>query len=161
MRQNEGDRGRSEPYLQYRRTGLGNGDRMTAVALRVRGWGPRIPPGMPSPPSFRKSNPADMPLLFMGLTSSTLPMWVVDDYAETLVAQRISTISGVAQVLVSGAQKYAVHVQVDPNKLAARGIGINDERQLAERAPELSDSDQAELRRAMRFDEVFGDSSNE
>ena len=87
---------------------------------------PLLPPGMPSPPSFRKSNPADMPLLFMGLTSSTLPMWVVDDYAETLIAQRISTISGVAQVLVSGAQKYAVHVQVDPNKLAARRIGINE-----------------------------------
>ncbi len=87
---------------------------------------PLLPPGMPSPPSFRKSNPADMPLLFMGLTSSSLPMWVVDDYAETLVAQRISTISGVAQVLVSGAQKYAVHVQVDPNKLAARQIGINE-----------------------------------
>src|SRR5437588_8229246 len=87
---------------------------------------PLLPPGMPSPPSFRKSNPADMPLLFMSLTSSTVPMWVVDDYAETLIAQRISTISGVAQVLVSGAQKYAVHVQVDPNKLAARRIGINE-----------------------------------
>ena len=87
---------------------------------------PLLPPGMPSPPSFRKSNPADMPLLFMSLTSSSLPMWVVDDYAETLVAQRISTISGVAQVMVSGAQKYAVHVQVDPNKLAARRIGINE-----------------------------------
>ena len=87
---------------------------------------PLLPPGMPSPPSFRKSNPAESPLLFMGLTSSSLPMWVIDDYAETLVAQRISTISGVAQVLVSGAQKYAVHVQVDPNKLAARQIGINE-----------------------------------
>jgi hydrophobe/amphiphile efflux-1 (HAE1) family protein len=85
-----------------------------------------LPPGMPSPPSFRKSNPADMPLLFFGVTSATLPMWVVDDYAETVIAQRISTISGVAQVLVSGAQKYAVHVQVDPNKLAARRIGINE-----------------------------------
>jgi Cation/multidrug efflux pump len=51
---------------------------------------PLLPPGMPSPPSFRKSNPADMPLLFMSLTSATLPMWVVDDYAETLIAQRIS-----------------------------------------------------------------------
>jgi hydrophobe/amphiphile efflux-1 (HAE1) family protein len=87
---------------------------------------PLLPPGMPSPPSFRKSNPADSPILFMGLTSKTLPMWVVDDYAETLIAQRISTISGVAQVMVSGSQKYAVHVRVDPNKLAARQIGINE-----------------------------------
>src|SRR6266700_2685571 len=87
---------------------------------------PLLPPGMPSPPSFRKSNPADSPIVFMGVTSATLPMWVLDDYAETLVAQRISTINGVAQVMVSGAQKYAVHVQVDPNKLAARQIGINE-----------------------------------
>src|SRR5260221_9194178 len=87
---------------------------------------PLLPPGMPSPPSFRKSNPADSPIVFMGVTSSTLPMWVLDDYAETLVAQRISTINGVAQVMVSGAQKYAVHVQVDPNKMAARQIGINE-----------------------------------
>src|SRR5207237_2334591 len=87
---------------------------------------PLLPPGMPSPPSFRKSNPADSPIVFMGLTSKSLPMWVVDDYAETLIAQRISTISGVAQVMVSGSQKYAVHVQVNPNKLAARPIGINE-----------------------------------
>src|SRR5437667_8660906 len=87
---------------------------------------PLLPPGMPSPPSFRKSNPADSPIVFMGLTSKTLPMWVVDDYAETMIAQRISTISGVAQVLVSGSQKYAVHVQADPNKLRARQIGINE-----------------------------------
>src|SRR5882724_11035462 len=87
---------------------------------------PLLPPGMPSPPSFRKSNPADSPIVFMGLTSNSLPMWVVDDYAETMIAQRISTISGVAQVLVSGSQKYAVHVQVDPNKMAARQIGINE-----------------------------------
>src|SRR5437667_3118724 len=87
---------------------------------------PLLPPGMPSPPSFRKSNPADSPIVFMGVTSSTLPMWVLDDYAETVVAQRISTSNGVAQVMVSGAQKFAVHVQVDPNKLAARQIGINE-----------------------------------
>src|SRR2546427_6538859 len=87
---------------------------------------PLLPPGMPSPPSFRKSNPADSPIIIMGLTSATLPMWVLDDYAETLVAQRISTINGVAQVRVEGTQKYAVHVQVDPNKLVARQIGINE-----------------------------------
>jgi hydrophobic/amphiphilic exporter-1 (mainly G- bacteria), HAE1 family len=87
---------------------------------------PLLPPGMPNPPSFRKNNPSDFPIVFMCLISDTLPMWVLDDYAETLVAQRISTISGVAQVNVAGQQKYAVHVQVDPRKMAARGIGINE-----------------------------------
>jgi hydrophobic/amphiphilic exporter-1 (mainly G- bacteria), HAE1 family len=87
---------------------------------------PLLPPGMPNPPSFHKNNPSDYPIVFMGLVSDTLPMWVIDDYAETLVAQRISTINGVAQVFVSGQQKYAVHVQVDPRKMAARGIGINE-----------------------------------
>src|SRR5258708_33601331 len=96
------------------------------VITAINAATPLLPPGMPSPPSFRKSNPADSPIVFMGVTSSTLPMWVLDDYAETLVAQRISTINGVAQVMVSGAQKYAVHVQVDPNKMAARQIGINE-----------------------------------
>ena len=94
----------------------------TAIAEAM----PLLPPGMPSPPSFRKNNPSDYPIVFMGLVSDTLPMWALDDYAETLVAQRISTISGVAQVNVSGQQKYAVHVQVDPRKMAARGIGINE-----------------------------------
>jgi len=87
---------------------------------------PLLPPGMPSPPSFRKSNPSDIPIMHLGLMSKTLPMWVLDDYAETLVAQRISTISGVAQVNVAGSQRFAVHVRVDPNKLAARQIGINE-----------------------------------
>ena len=94
----------------------------TAIAEAM----PLLPPGMPSPPSFHKNNPADSPIVFMGLVSDTLPMWVIDDYAETLVAQRISTIAGVAQVNVSGQQKYAVHVQVDPRKMAARRIGINE-----------------------------------
>src|SRR5438094_2881664 len=96
------------------------------VVTAINAATPLLPPGMPSPPSFRKSNPADSPIIIMGLTSSTLPMWVLDDYAETLVAQRISTITGVAQVRVEGTQKYAVHVQMDPSKLAARQIGINE-----------------------------------
>src|SRR5205807_3979583 len=82
------------------------------VETAINAATPLLPPGMPSPPSFRKSNPADSPIVFLGLTSKTMPMWVVDDYAETLIAQRISTINGVAQVMVQGAQKYAVHVQV-------------------------------------------------
>src|SRR5262245_37183513 len=74
-------------------------DLVTAINAAM----PLLPAGMPSPPSFRKSNPADSPVALLGLTSATLPMWVLDDYAETLVAQRISTINGVAQVNVFGA----------------------------------------------------------
>ena len=81
---------------------------------------------MPSPPSFQKVNPADQPILYLSLTSPTLPLSQVDEYAETLIAQRISMMSGVAQVLVLGAQKYAVRVQLDPNLLATRGIGIDE-----------------------------------
>jgi hydrophobic/amphiphilic exporter-1 (mainly G- bacteria), HAE1 family len=94
----------------------------TAIAEAM----PLLPPGMPSPPSFRKSNPADAPILFLGLTSSTLPMWKVDEYAETMLAQRLSMVNGVAQVQVFGSQKYAVRVQVDPQKLASRQIAINE-----------------------------------
>src|SRR5204863_1355562 len=82
------------------------------VITAINAATPLLPPGMPSPPSFRKSNPSDSPIVFMGVTSSTLPMWVVDDYAENVIAQRISTISGVAQVNVAGQQKYSEHVQV-------------------------------------------------
>ena len=87
---------------------------------------PLLPPGIPSPPSFRKQNPADSPIMFLGITSSTLPLYKVDEYAETLIAQRVSMVSGVAQVNVMGAQKYAVHIQVDPRKLASRQIGIDE-----------------------------------
>ncbi|MGI8989113.1 MAG: efflux RND transporter permease subunit [Bryobacteraceae bacterium] len=85
-----------------------------------------LPPGMPNPPSFRKSNPADSPIMFLGLMSEAIPIYKLDEYAETLVAQRISMINGVAQVNVFGPQKYAVHVQVDPRKMASRKIGINE-----------------------------------
>jgi HAE1 family hydrophobic/amphiphilic exporter-1 len=86
---------------------------------------PLLPPGMPSPPTYRKVNPADQPIMFLGLTSATLPLWTIDEYGETLMAQRISMVSGVAQVQVFGSQKYAVRVQVDPHALASRGIGID------------------------------------
>ena len=85
-----------------------------------------LPQGMPTPPTFTKVNPADQPILYLALTSPTLPLWTLDEYAETRIAQRISMISGVAQVQVLGAQKYAVHVQMDPHALAARQIGINE-----------------------------------
>src|SRR5581483_3221876 len=85
-----------------------------------------LPTGMPTPPTFTKVNPADQPILYRALTSPTMPMWTLDEYAETRIAQRISMISGVAQVQVLGAQKYAVHVQMDPSLLAAKQIGINE-----------------------------------
>jgi HAE1 family hydrophobic/amphiphilic exporter-1 len=87
---------------------------------------PLLPPDMPSPPTFRKVNPADQPIIYIGLTSPTLPMWTLDEYGETLLAQRISMVSGVAQVQVFGAQKYAVRIKLDPRALASRGIGIDE-----------------------------------
>jgi HAE1 family hydrophobic/amphiphilic exporter-1 len=86
----------------------------------------QLPPDMPTPPTFRKVNPADQPILYLSLSSTTLPLYTVDEYAETMLAQRISTISGVAQVQVFGAQKYAVRVQLDPNALASRGLGLDE-----------------------------------
>jgi len=85
-----------------------------------------LPQDMPSPPSFRKVNPAEQPIFFIALSSSTLPLSVVDEYAENLLAKRISMIDGVAEVSVFGSQKYAVRVQVDPRALAARSMGINE-----------------------------------
>ena len=87
---------------------------------------PQLPPDMPTPPSYQKVNPADQPILFLALHSATLPLYKVDEYAQTFIAQRISTISGVAQVQVFGTQKYAVRVRVDPDALAARGMGIDE-----------------------------------
>jgi HAE1 family hydrophobic/amphiphilic exporter-1 len=86
----------------------------------------QLPQDMPSPPSYQKVNPADQPILYIALTSPTLPLSVLDEYGETMMAQRISTVSGVAQVQVYGAQKYAVRVQLDPEQLAFRGIGIDE-----------------------------------
>ncbi|MES1255528.1 MAG: efflux RND transporter permease subunit, partial [Acidobacteriota bacterium] len=85
-----------------------------------------LPQGMPTPPTFTKVNPADQPILYLVVTSTTLPAWKLDEWAETRIAQRISQVSGVAQVQVLGAQKYAVHAQLDPHALAARQIGINE-----------------------------------
>jgi hydrophobic/amphiphilic exporter-1 (mainly G- bacteria), HAE1 family len=85
-----------------------------------------LPQNMPTPPTFTKVNPADQPILYLSITSKTLPLWTLDEYAETRIAQRISMVSGVAQVQVLGAQKYAVHAQIDPHLLASRQIGINE-----------------------------------
>jgi hydrophobic/amphiphilic exporter-1 (mainly G- bacteria), HAE1 family len=97
-------------------------DVQTAIAAVM----PLLPAGMPSPPSFRKNNPADQPILTLNLTSNTLPMSTLDDYAETMIAPRISMVSGVSQVTVQGASKYAVRVQLDPDKLYAQRIGLNE-----------------------------------
>jgi HAE1 family hydrophobic/amphiphilic exporter-1 len=85
-----------------------------------------LPLGMPTPPTFTKVNPALQPILYVALTSKLVPLWTLDEFAETRIAQRISMISGVAQVQVLGAQKYAVHVQMDPDLLAAHKVGINE-----------------------------------
>jgi len=86
----------------------------------------RLPEDLPTPPSFRKVNPADQPILYLALTSPTLPMYVLNEYGETQLAQQISRVTGVAQVSVYGSQKYAVRIELDPHALASRGIGIDE-----------------------------------
>ena len=93
-------------------------DVQSAIAKAQR----QLPTGMPTPPSYQKVNPADQPILYISLNSPTLPLSTVNEFADTILAQRISTISGVAQVSIFGAQKYAVRVQLDPDALATRGI---------------------------------------
>ena len=97
-------------------------DVQTAISASAR----QLPPGMPTQPTLKKVNPADQPIVYLMVSSPTLPLSKVNEYADTSLAQRLSTISGVAQVLVTGEQKYAVRVQVDPSALASRGIGIDD-----------------------------------
>src|SRR5689334_11547994 len=97
-------------------------DVQTAIAQSAR----QLPTGMPSQPTLKKVNPADQPIVYLMVSSPTLPLSKVNEYADTTLAQRLSTISGVAQVLVTGEQKYAVRVQVDPAALATRGIGVDD-----------------------------------
>jgi len=97
-------------------------DVQTAISSATR----HLPQDMPSPPTFRKVNPAEQPILFLALSSKTLPLTMVDEYAENLLAKRISMISGVAEVGVYGSQKYAVRVQIDPKALASRQLGIDE-----------------------------------
>ena len=86
----------------------------------------QLPPDMPNPPSLQKVNPADFPVIFLALSSPTLPLSMVHEYSDTFLAQRISMVSGVAQVQIFGAQKYAVRAQLEPKALAARSIGIDE-----------------------------------
>src|ERR1700722_14483148 len=92
----------------------------------------QLPVNMPPPPTYQKVNPADSPIIFLAMSSPTLPISDVDNYAENLLAEQISQINGVAQVSVFGAQPYAVRIQVDPNKLAAYGLGIDQVEQAVE-----------------------------
>jgi HAE1 family hydrophobic/amphiphilic exporter-1 len=96
-------------------------DVQSAIAKALK----QLPPNLPTPPTYNKVNPADTPILFLAMSSATLPLSTVDDYAENLLAQRISMVNGVAQVGVFGPQQFAVRVQADPNKLAAYGLGID------------------------------------
>jgi len=97
-------------------------DVQAAIAAAAR----RLPPELPTPPTLRKVNPADFPVFYVALSSATLPTYKVAEYAETRLAQQLSTVSGVAQVLVYGSQKYAVRVRVDPDRLAQMGIGLDE-----------------------------------
>ncbi len=97
-------------------------DVQAAISRTLR----QLPPNMPSPPTFSKSNPADSPILYLSVNSETLPIYQVDDYAENLLAQRISMVEGVAEVQVYGSAQYAVRIQLDPRALAARKLGLDE-----------------------------------
>src|SRR4029077_20555932 len=86
----------------------------------------QLPPQMPSPPSYQKVTPADQPVMFLVLRSATLPLTTINEYAETMLAQRISMVNGVAQVQIQGAARFAVRVDLNPRQLAGYGIGIDD-----------------------------------
>ena len=96
-------------------------DVQAAISAALR----QLPTQMSTPPTFRKVNPADSPVFFVAFTSKTLRLSTLDEYAENTLAQRISTVDGVAQVNVYGSQKYAVRIDLDPDALAARGLGID------------------------------------
>jgi hydrophobe/amphiphile efflux-1 (HAE1) family protein len=98
------------------------------IQAAINAAGGQLPKNLPSPPSYRKVNPADSPILIFAVHSDSLPITTVDDYAENILVQNISQIPGVAQVNIGGQQKPAVRIQVDPQKLAAMGIGLEDMR---------------------------------
>src|SRR5471032_2626788 len=96
------------------------------VQAGIDAAGGQLPKNLPTPPTYRKVNPADSPILVLAVHSDVLTVTVVDDYAENILAQQISQISGIAQVTIGGQQKPAVRVQVDPVKLAALGLQMED-----------------------------------
>ena len=105
-------------------------DVQTALATAQR----RLPVEMTTPPYFRKVNPGDFPVLYLSMRSDTMPLSAIDDYAETVLAPQISQLPGIAQVLVYGAQKFAVRVQVDPVAAAARNVSLDDIRGVVAKA---------------------------
>jgi HAE1 family hydrophobic/amphiphilic exporter-1 len=106
----------------------------TDVLAAINAASPFLPLGIPYPPTIRKVNPADTPILVLGLTSDTLPLTTVDAYAENILVPKISQITGVGQVGIGGQQKPAIRVQVDPQALANRGIGLEDVRNVLAQA---------------------------
>ncbi|HSM96052.1 MAG TPA: efflux RND transporter permease subunit [Rhizomicrobium sp.] len=104
------------------------------VQTAISAAGHQLPQNMPTPPTLRKVNPSDQPIMYLAMGSPTLPLQEVDKYAETLLARQISTLNGVAQVNVYGSQKFAVRIQADPVALAARGIGIDQVANIANAA---------------------------
>src|SRR5450631_1958856 len=96
------------------------------VQTGIDAAGGQLPKNLPTPPTYRKVNPADSPLLTLSVHSDVLPITTVDDYAENILAQQISQTPGIAQVSIGGQQKPAVRVQVDPTKLAALGLQMED-----------------------------------
>ena len=105
-------------------------DVQTALTIAQR----RLPVEMLVPPSFRKVNPADFPVLFVSLSSETLPLSTVNEYGDITIGQTLSQIPGVAQVLIYGTQKFAIRVQADPEAAAARGLSLEDIRAAVSRA---------------------------
>src|SRR6202030_4346814 len=118
-------RGRTTVTLQFtldRSIDAAAQDVQSAISAVIR----KLPPNLPAPPSIQKVNPTDQPIIQLSMTSVSLKETTVDEYAETLVVPSISTIDGVAQVNIQGQSKFAIRVQLDPNKLAYRGIGLED-----------------------------------
>jgi len=118
-------RGYTQMTLQFsleRDLDSASADVQNAISAVAR----RLPPGMPNPPSMRKVNPADQPIIMVSMNSTTLPATLVDEYAETVISPQISTINGVSQVQIQGQSKFAVRVQLDPNKLMNRGISLDE-----------------------------------
>jgi HAE1 family hydrophobic/amphiphilic exporter-1 len=98
------------------------------IQSAINAAGGQLPTNLPSPPSYRKVNPADSPILILALTSNSLPLITVDDSADNVLAQQLSQITGVAQVTINGQQKPAVRIQIDPAKLASLGLSLEDVR---------------------------------
>ncbi len=99
------------------------------VLAAINAAGGQLPKNLPSPPTYQKVNPSDTPILLLAVQSETLPLTVVDDYTENVIAQQISQITGVGQVFIAGKQKPAVRIEADPDKLTARGLTLEDMRQ--------------------------------